>query len=178
MGTSACWNEPCGSDKRLLPLPFFFSFLLRSLQRLLLFFSGHIYIFITFVEKVVYSTGISGYYAKGQDGHILWPHQSELYLTVWQFIVPSFPFPKLLSSFCLPPSGLFVWEVPNAVEERSGSFLTYRSLKHIYYVLYRLLFRRGLFIPSTYLIELFQVVQLTDELKLPQKHQWVQKKKL
>ena len=88
MGTSACWNEPCGSDKRLLPLPFFFSFFPYSIQRLLLFFSGHMYIFITFVEKVVCSAGISGYYVKGQDGHFLclvfflWPHQSELYLTV------------------------------------------------------------------------------------------------
>lgn len=42
---------------------------------------------------------------KRQDGHFLclvschWPHHSELYLTVWQLMVPSFPFLKLISPF-------------------------------------------------------------------------------
>lgn len=84
----------------LPPLYFLFRPSLYSPKALLPFSRPHVK--ITLEEKMVCHEGIFGYCVKRQAGPFLclvffhWP-QSELYLTVWQLIVPSFPFPKLIS---------------------------------------------------------------------------------
>lgn len=85
------------------------------------------------------------------------------YVTVTCTILP---FHRLLSPFCLPPSGLFVWEVPNVVEQSDSFLLAEVSKAHLLCSLSSLFYN---FIPSTHIIELFQVVQVIWWVKISSK---------
>lgn len=100
----AAWGI-CGSDKRSSFFLLLFSFpsFSPTPQRLTVSLSSQATCVDNLWGKDDFCAGIFGYYVKGQDEPFLclvffhWPHQSELYLTVWQLIVPSLPCPKLIS---------------------------------------------------------------------------------